>query len=63
MECDDILMEKTVPMIPNLEVLIDELHKAFATDKVNVDYVKALLAAYRSNPKDWRKFAKFDRHR
>ncbi|ELU07302.1 hypothetical protein CAPTEDRAFT_108042 [Capitella teleta] len=59
----DPALEKTVPAIPNLDVLIEELHKAFATDKVNVDFVKALLAAYKSNPRDWKKFAKFDTHR
>jgi cysteine dioxygenase len=59
----DPMLEKTVPAIPTLEVLIQELHKAFATDRVNVDYVKALLAAYTSNPRDWKKFAKFDPHR
>ena len=47
----------------DLDELIQELHKVFANDRVNVEYVKALLSSYRSNPKDWKKFAKFDTHR
>jgi len=49
--------------IDSLQDVIDELNKVFAEDRVNVEYVKALLSAYRSKPKDWRKFAKFDPHR
>lgn len=51
---------KTVPKVKNLEELIAELHKVFASDRVNVDYVKALMTGYKSNPKDWKKFAIFD---
>jgi len=52
-------------MVPpkNLDELIAELRKIFEYDRVNVEYVKALLSAYRSNPKDWKKYAKFDPHR
>lgn len=46
-----------------LEELIKELHKVFASDKVNIEYVKALMTMYKSNPKEWKKFAKFDPHR
>lgn len=55
--------EKCVPMITDLNQLIQELHKVFEHDRVNVDYVKALLSAYKSHPKDWKKFANFDPHR
>jgi len=55
--------EKQVPMIKNLDHLVQELHKVFDQDRVNVDYVKALLAAYKSSPKDWKKYAKYDPHR
>jgi cysteine dioxygenase len=47
----------------NLDELVKELHKVFSYDRVNVDYVKALLSSYKSTPKDWKKFAKFDQHR
>ena len=47
----------------NLEELVKELHKVFSFDRVNVDYVKALLSSYKSNPKEWKKYAKFDQHR
>ena len=55
--------EKTVPAIKNLDELVEELHKVFDSDKVDVDYVKAVLSSYKSNPKDWKKYAKFDTHR
>ncbi|XP_050396967.1 cysteine dioxygenase type 1 [Patella vulgata] len=47
----------------SLEELIQELHKVFDSDKVNVDYVKRLMTLYISNRKDWKKYAKFDPHR
>ena len=34
--------KKGVPAIPNLDTLREELHKAFADDNVDVDYVKQL---------------------
>ncbi|XP_017875248.1 cysteine dioxygenase type 1-like isoform X2 [Ceratina calcarata] len=47
----------------SLSELINRLHDAFATDHVNIDYVKDLMASYRSNPLEWKKYAKFDRYR
>jgi len=52
--------EKLVPAVHNLQELIEELHKVFDADRVNVEYVKALMAAYKSNPQDWKQYAKFD---
>jgi len=52
--------EKFVPAFHSLDQLIEELHRVFDSDRVNVDYVKALMNAYKSNPKDWKLFAKFD---
>jgi len=49
--------------IETLNDLIEALHKIFDHDVVNIEHVKAVLTAYRSNPKDWKKFAKFDRNR
>ncbi|XP_063977791.1 cysteine dioxygenase type 1 [Diachasmimorpha longicaudata] len=46
-----------------LEELIKELHNAFNTDIVDIDNVQKLLSLYRSNPHDWKKYAKFDRYR
>jgi cysteine dioxygenase len=44
----------------NLTDVVRELRSIFAADDVNIDQVKALLRAYRSNPKDWQKYTKFD---
>ena len=55
--------EKTVPMIKDLTQLIEELHKVYEEPRINVEYVKALLSSYKSNPKDWKKFAQKDTHR
>lgn len=54
--------KKIVPP-QNLDELIKELHKVFASDNVNVEYVTELMASYKGNPKDWKKFAIFDLHR
>ena len=51
------------PVIHSIEELIQELHKIFDSDRVNIDQVKAVLCAYKSKPKDWKKYAKFDTHR
>lgn len=47
----------------NLQDLCDKLHMVFEEDHINVDHVKDLLSSYKSNPVDWRKFAKFDTHK
>jgi len=49
--------------ITTLDDLVGQLHKAFEDDVVDVDYVTDLLQAYKSNPVEWKKFAKFDRYR
>ncbi|KAF9798713.1 hypothetical protein SFRURICE_014069 [Spodoptera frugiperda] len=49
--------------ITGLEKLIEELHRVFSHDHVNVQDVQKLMAGYKSDPKDWSKFAKFDRFR
>lgn len=55
--------EKEIGQLLTLNDLIEKLHEVFAEDHINVEYVKAVLAAYKSNPKDWKKYAKFDQHR
>lgn len=54
---------KNAPTCATLSVLISELHKAFASERVNIEFVNHLLLSYQSNPAEWRKFAKFDRFR
>ncbi|XP_043265021.1 cysteine dioxygenase type 1 [Colletes gigas] len=49
--------------VSTLRELIDALHEAFETDNVNIDLVQDLMASYRSNPLEWKKYAKFDRYR
>ncbi|XP_050686474.1 cysteine dioxygenase-like [Eriocheir sinensis] len=50
-----------VPQVSSLEELIEELYKVFEYNEVDVDYVQALMESYKSNPQDWKKYAKFDR--
>ena len=60
---EDYTDVKTIVTPQSLDELIAELHKVFAHDKVNVEYVKALMTSYKSKRSDWKKYAKFDRHR
>jgi hypothetical protein len=46
-----------------LPELIAELHRVFSGDKINIDYVQTLMTLYKSNRKDWKKYAKYDPHR
>ncbi|CAG5053333.1 unnamed protein product [Parnassius apollo] len=68
-QCEDIeLLSVERPLkidleINRLEMLVQELHKVFSRDHVNIQDVQKLMAAYKSNPKDWKKYAKFDRFR
>ena len=52
---------KNAKICETLKDLIAELHRVFASDRVNIEYVNHLLLSYQSNSSDWRKFAKFDR--
>lgn len=52
---------KNGPTIETLQDLISALHKEFETDYVNIEMVNHIMLAYKSNPKEWQKFAKFDR--
>lgn len=52
-----------MPQVATLDDLIQELHRVFDSDEVNVEYVHSLLASYKSNPIEWKKFAKFDRYK
>ncbi|XP_049882847.1 cysteine dioxygenase [Pectinophora gossypiella] len=54
---------KVTQEITGLEKLVEELHRVFSDNHVNVQDVQKLMAGYKSDPKDWRKYAKFDRFR
>ncbi|XP_055838305.1 cysteine dioxygenase type 1 [Episyrphus balteatus] len=51
------------PSIDNLQDLIAALHKEFETNYVNIEMVNHILLSYKSNIKEWHKFAKFDRYK
>lgn len=51
------------PTVNTLEDLIKELNKVFSSEHVNIDVVEYLMRSYKSNPADWKKYAKFDRFR
>jgi cysteine dioxygenase len=51
------------PAISTLEDLIRELYVVFESETANVEHVEQLMTTYKSNPADWRKYAKFDRCR
>lgn len=52
-----------LPTVNTLEDLIKELYKVFEEDSVNVEHVNYLMRSYKSVPKEWKKYAKFDRYR
>lgn len=54
---------KGVAACESLKDLITQLHSIFESNYVNIEYVHHLMLSYKSNPKDWKKFAKFDRYR
>lgn len=51
------------PVIETLTDLIAALHHEFATNYVNIEMVNHIMLSYKSNPKEWKKFAKFDRYK
>lgn len=60
-ECS--IKHKNVTEIKTLQDLITKLHEIFEEDEVDVDYVMEVMRSYKSNPQEWRKYAKFDRYR
>ncbi|RWS30591.1 cysteine dioxygenase type 1-like protein [Leptotrombidium deliense] len=46
-----------------LDDLISKLAEIFSSDDIDVDYVQQVMLSYKSNPKEWKKYAHFDRHR
>ncbi|XP_036343625.1 cysteine dioxygenase type 1-like [Rhagoletis pomonella] len=51
------------PTIDNLTDLISALHKEFETSYVNIEMVNHIMLTYKSNPREWKRFAKFDRYK
>jgi cysteine dioxygenase len=52
-----------VPVPKDLNELCQILHKVFEQETVNVEYVTKIIENYKSNPKDWRQYAKYDPHK
>jgi len=52
--------DKTEDTGLTLTDLIHRLREIFSSDRVNVEYVSELLASYKSNPAEWKQYAKFD---
>ena len=57
------VISKKAPAIASLGDLCRELSFLFEKDHVDVDQLQELMLSYQSNPKDWKKYAFFDRHR
>uniref|UniRef100_A0A034WKK9 Cysteine dioxygenase n=3 Tax=Endopterygota TaxID=33392 RepID=A0A034WKK9_BACDO len=49
------------PSIDSLSDLITALHKEFETNFVNIEMVNHIMLTYKSNAREWKRFAKFDR--
>ena len=47
----------------DFEDLVRQLHVVFQRDRIDVDYVKALMTSYKSKPSEWKQYAKFDEFR
>lgn len=51
------------PVITCLGDLQAHLHDVFESEEVNIEMVETLMQAYKSNPQDWKQYAKFDPYR
>ena len=56
-------MDSTTTVSQSWEQIKEEIAKAFSTEKVDINHVKALLGAYKSNKDDWTRFAYFDKYK
>ncbi|XP_055379469.1 cysteine dioxygenase type 1 [Condylostylus longicornis] len=54
---------KLGPIVNTLQELIDALYVEFESNYVNIEMVNHLMLSYKSNPKEWQKFAKWDRYK
>ncbi|KAI8785487.1 cysteine dioxygenase type 1 [Biomphalaria glabrata] len=53
----------TIEPPASLHELITRLHEVFESDDISVEYVQKLMTSYKSNRKEWKKYAKFDQFR
>jgi len=51
------------PVVESLDDLRAHLHDIFESDHINVEHVESVMKSYKSNPLDWKNFAKFDQYR
>ncbi|KAM3955620.1 cysteine dioxygenase type 1 [Aphomia sociella] len=49
--------------IPDLKTLIEELHKIFSYDYVNIQDVQTLMTRYKSNRDDFKQYVKFSHYK
>lgn len=63
MEMQSVKKTKKIPQINDLDDLIREVREIFEEDHIDVDFVQEVMLSYKSNPRDWTKFAHFDRYR
>lgn len=54
---------RSLPQVSSLTDVIRELNSIFDNDEINIELVRYVMKSYKSNPADWKKFAKFDRFR
>jgi len=52
-----------IPVPKDLKELVSILREVFSDRTVNVEYVTQILKNYKSNPRDWRQYAKYDPHK
>lgn len=52
-----------IPVPKDLNELVLMLREVFSHEFVNVEYTTKLIENYKSNPKDWRQYAKYDPHK
>ena len=64
LKCHDAGVDlNNVPVPKDLKDLCQLLHQVFDKDIVNIEYVIKLMANYKSDPKDWRQYAKYEPHK
>ena len=51
---------ENVPIPKTLDELVEHLHRVFAADTFDIEYVKQLLCNYKSEPKQWSKYVTYD---
>lgn len=57
-------MEHTsLPSCGTLQELIEEIHRVFQDDCINIEYIHEIMASYKSNPEEWKKYSKHEKFR